>query len=140
VISGGLPVTGWRLVDRARNLRAAPAPAGLDSTRQLYVNGVRAQRTSGRPPVGLTVDEVPVTFTNPDGTTAPGTITGDGAVSIHFKHPVQGDTGSDGGSPVVSFTITASPGGRTLTVTANNAAGSNASVTVSATPAASPPQ
>src|SRR2546430_768411 len=34
--------------------RAAPAPSGLDNTRQLYVNGVRAQRASGTVPVTLT--------------------------------------------------------------------------------------
>lgn len=35
-------------------LWSAPAPAGLDNTRQLYVNGVRASRTSGTLPVALT--------------------------------------------------------------------------------------
>lgn len=54
VISGGVPVTGWKLVDAKKNLWSAPAPAALKNTRQLYVNGARAYRTQGRPPVKLT--------------------------------------------------------------------------------------
>ncbi len=48
-----MPVTGWRQIDAAKNLWAAPAPAALVNTRQLYVNGVRAQRAHGRVPVAL---------------------------------------------------------------------------------------
>jgi Fibronectin type III domain/Right handed beta helix region len=54
IISCGVPVTGWKLVDAGKNLWSAPAPAGLKNTRQLYVNGVRALRTQGRLPVKLT--------------------------------------------------------------------------------------
>jgi hypothetical protein len=54
VISGGVAVTGWKLVDSSKNLWSAPAPAGLKNTRQLYVNGVRAERARGRLPVKLT--------------------------------------------------------------------------------------
>jgi hypothetical protein len=54
IISGGAPVTGWKLVDAGKNLWSAPAPAGLKNTRQLYVNGVRALRTQGRLPTKLT--------------------------------------------------------------------------------------
>ena len=54
IISGGVPVTGWKLVDAGKNLWSASAPAGLKNTRQLYVNGVRALRTQGRLPVKLT--------------------------------------------------------------------------------------
>ncbi|HEY3915594.1 MAG TPA: fibronectin type III domain-containing protein [Verrucomicrobiae bacterium] len=54
VLSGGVPVTGWKLVDAGKNLWSAPAPAGFKNTRQLYVNGVRALRTQGRLPVKLT--------------------------------------------------------------------------------------
>ena len=53
VLSGGVPVTGWKQVDPARNLWSAPVPAGLN-TRQLYVNGVRATRARGAAPVTLT--------------------------------------------------------------------------------------
>jgi hypothetical protein len=54
VVSGGVAVSGWKLADRARNLWSAPAPASLENTRQLYVNGVRAHRSRGRLPVDVT--------------------------------------------------------------------------------------
>ena len=50
-ISGGRSVTGWRAVPGMPGLFAAPAPKGLDNTRQLYVNGVREQRAQGALPV-----------------------------------------------------------------------------------------
>ena len=53
-LSGGKQVTGWRPVAGRPGLYAAPAPAGLDDTRQLYVNGVREQRAHGTLPVTLT--------------------------------------------------------------------------------------
>jgi len=53
VISGGTQITGWHLSDASKNIWAAPAPAGLQ-TRQLYVDGVRAQRAAGPLPVTLT--------------------------------------------------------------------------------------
>jgi Fibronectin type III domain/Right handed beta helix region len=53
-ISGGVRVTGWKLVDRTKNLWAARAPSALANSRQLYVNGVRAQRARGRLPVHVT--------------------------------------------------------------------------------------
>jgi hypothetical protein len=53
VLSGGQRITGWQLSDPARGIWSAPVPAGLD-TRQLYVNGVRAQRAAGPLPVKLT--------------------------------------------------------------------------------------
>ena len=52
-ISGGTRITGWSLVDPTRNLWAAPVPADL-RTRQLYVEGIRAQRARGPLPVTLT--------------------------------------------------------------------------------------
>jgi Fibronectin type III domain/Right handed beta helix region len=55
VISGGRRVTGWHQVPGRAGLWAAPAPSGLSGTRQLYVDGVRAQRARGEVPVGLTV-------------------------------------------------------------------------------------
>jgi len=54
VFSGGSQVTGWTPDDGRPGLWSAPAPAGLDNTRQLYVNGVRAARASGSVPVQLT--------------------------------------------------------------------------------------
>ena len=53
VISGGTKITGWTEHDKSKNIWSAPAPASL-STRQLYVNGTRAQRASGSVPVKLT--------------------------------------------------------------------------------------
>src|SRR5690242_1382196 len=54
VISGGRRVVGWHPVPGRPGLWAAPAPHGLDDTRQLYVDGVRAQRARGAVPVALT--------------------------------------------------------------------------------------
>jgi hypothetical protein len=54
VVSGGLRVTGWSVTDAARGVWSAPAPTGLTNTRQLYVDGVRAQRARGVAPVALT--------------------------------------------------------------------------------------
>ena len=42
VVSGAVPVTGWALHDRARNIYRAHV--GPHQSRQLYVNGVRATR------------------------------------------------------------------------------------------------
>ncbi len=47
VISGGAQVTGWKVSNAAKNIWSAPAPAALNNTRQLFVNGVRAQRARG---------------------------------------------------------------------------------------------
>ncbi|MEV0091429.1 fibronectin type III domain-containing protein [Streptomyces sp. NPDC050738] len=55
VISGGKQVSGWRPVGGRPGLYSAPAPQGLTDTRQLYVDGVRAQRARGEVPVDLTV-------------------------------------------------------------------------------------
>lgn len=57
VISGGAPITGWKLVDRARNLWSASAPEILKNARQLYIDGVRATRTRGRLPVAVTPND-----------------------------------------------------------------------------------
>ena len=43
VLSGGLTIQNWTLHDPQMNIYQAPVPAGF-YTRQLYVNGVRAQR------------------------------------------------------------------------------------------------
>lgn len=73
VISGGRKVAGWRPVDGRPGLWSAPAPRGLTDTRQLYVDGVRAQRARGA---------VPVTLTQ----TATG-YTASSDVLAHWKHP-----------------------------------------------------
>lgn len=59
VLSGGLTIANWTLHDSKMNIYQAAVPAGF-STRQLYVNGVRAQRarmtllasTPGAPTLG----------------------------------------------------------------------------------------
>lgn len=53
VISGGRRITGWQRPEAGKKVWTATVPAGLD-TRQLYVNGVRAQRASGPLPVKVT--------------------------------------------------------------------------------------
>jgi hypothetical protein len=47
-ITGGYRVSGWTLADKGRNLWYAQAPAGLDTTYALFVNGALASRTRGR--------------------------------------------------------------------------------------------
>ena len=54
VFSGGRQVTGWSPVAGSPGEWSAPAPEGLTDTRQLYVDGVRAQRARGQVPVTLT--------------------------------------------------------------------------------------
>ena len=49
VISGGMPVTGWSKVAGSPNIWTASVPAGFD-TRQLYVNGIDAPISVGKPP------------------------------------------------------------------------------------------
>ncbi|MEZ0112072.1 hypothetical protein ABH920_006091 [Catenulispora sp. EB89] len=53
VLSGGEQVTGWTQASDGSGLWQANVPAGTD-TRQLYVDGVRADRAQGSVPVGLT--------------------------------------------------------------------------------------
>jgi hypothetical protein len=53
VVSGAAKVTGWKVSNASKNIWSAPAPSGLTDTRQLYVNGVRAQRASGALPVSV---------------------------------------------------------------------------------------
>jgi hypothetical protein len=45
VLSGAIPVTGWKLYDKERNIYVADTPAGLDA-RQLWVNDKLADRAS----------------------------------------------------------------------------------------------
>jgi hypothetical protein len=51
LVSGGIPVTGW--TKGSGGVWSAPVPTGL-RTRQLYVNGVRANRASGPLPTKIT--------------------------------------------------------------------------------------
>jgi hypothetical protein len=45
VFSGGAAVSGWTLHDSTKNIWQAPLPSGVADTRQLYVDGVRADLT-----------------------------------------------------------------------------------------------
>lgn len=57
VISGGVAVEGWKLVDSARNLYVASVPKGVDS-RQLWVDGHLAKRAA------IEISRSAVTFTD----------------------------------------------------------------------------
>jgi hypothetical protein len=48
VVSGGVRVAGWALVEPARNLWSAPEPAEFAGTLDLFVNGTPVSRTRGR--------------------------------------------------------------------------------------------
>jgi len=50
-LNGGKRIAGWQPVPGRPGLFAAPAPAGLENTRQLYVDGVRETRAKGPLPV-----------------------------------------------------------------------------------------
>jgi hypothetical protein len=63
LISGGRRITGWTLYDRAKGIYRARAPKL--TTRQLYVNGVRAPRaSSGDDPTGFTKTDTGYTSTD----------------------------------------------------------------------------
>jgi hypothetical protein len=66
IISGAVQVAGWKLADPKRNLWQAPAPAVLVNSRQLYVNGVRAQRARG--PIPVTLHMTSTGYTTSDAT------------------------------------------------------------------------
>ena len=53
VISGGVRISGWHVVNPTQDLWAAPVPRTLQNTRQLYINGQRAFRTRGRLPAAV---------------------------------------------------------------------------------------
>ncbi|MFJ3772942.1 fibronectin type III domain-containing protein [Streptomyces sp. NPDC090075] len=77
LISGGRRVTGWQRVPGRAGLWSAPAPQGLGDTRQLYVDGVRAQRARGAVPVTLT--QTAAGYTASSDTIA------------HWKHPADAE-------------------------------------------------
>jgi len=54
-ISGGVRISDWKVASPERNLWSAPFPNGLQPPRQIYIDGVRATRASGRIPVALTM-------------------------------------------------------------------------------------
>lgn len=65
LLSGGVPLTGWTLFDKERNIYRAKAPAGAYS-RQLYVNDRRAERArSAMKPSGWTKTATGWTVTDP---------------------------------------------------------------------------
>lgn len=72
MLSGAVQITGWTLADAKRNLWKAHTPEALTNSRQLYINGVRAQRTRGLVPVSLHM-------------TSTGYIAGDATMS-HWKN------------------------------------------------------
>lgn len=66
VISGAEPVSGWRVHDAATGIWVADTPTGVD-TRQLYVNGVyaqRAQRQISKPEISLSAEGIALVSPN----------------------------------------------------------------------------
>lgn len=88
VLSGGERITGWRLVDAHRTLWSASVPASIAAPRQIYIDGVRASRTKGRPPVTLTMNE--------QGYTA------DSEMLAHWRHPEELEFAYTGGNGIWS--------------------------------------
>jgi hypothetical protein len=52
VLSGGIPLAGWHKTNAQKDIWTTSFPAGLD-TRQLYVNGLRAPRSTGMPNISF---------------------------------------------------------------------------------------
>lgn len=90
VLSGGERITGWQRSDVDSDIWSAPAPAGL-RTRQLYVDGVRAQRAAGPLPVTLQV--------TPTGYTA------SSAVLSTWRNPSDLEFVYTGGAPYWSLKV-----------------------------------
>jgi hypothetical protein len=64
IISGGKTITGWVLYDEAKNIYRAPINTGFN-TRQLFVNGVRANRArSNDNPSGFALSTTGFTTTD----------------------------------------------------------------------------
>lgn len=106
VLSGAVHVTGFTEVDAARHLYSAPVPAGTES-RELFVNGVRADRARGaKNPGGFTA-------------TATGFTTSDPSYAAWPKTPdvevVQNNAWKQMRCPLTAITPSAS-GGSDLTV------------------------
>lgn len=53
-IHGGIKVGGWRIKNKEKRVWGAPAPHGVSNARQIYVNGLRATRTSIGPSFRIT--------------------------------------------------------------------------------------
>jgi hypothetical protein len=75
-ISGAMPVTGWKIYDRAKDIYVADTPAGLDS-RQLWVDNKLAERAS------MEIRRADVSFT------AQGIVVRDGRLDKLAKFPDQ---------------------------------------------------
>jgi hypothetical protein len=90
IISGAVRIGGWKKFDAAKNIWAAPLPAGAVNARQLYIDGVRATRTRARVPVALTM-------------TATGYTAAD-ATMASWKHPSDLEFVYTGGNSVWSET------------------------------------
>src|SRR5580692_993182 len=88
VLSGSIRIAGWKRIDESRNLWAAPVPASATGSRQIYIDGVRATRTRGRLPVGLTM--TPTGYTAADARMAA------------WKHPASLEFVYTGGNSVWS--------------------------------------
>jgi hypothetical protein len=65
VISGAVRIAGWSIADKARNLWSAPAPAGLEYSRELFVDGARASVTRGRPAPVAIQSQIPLPPVDP---------------------------------------------------------------------------
>jgi len=135
VFEGGSPVRSYtvtssmgdRITISADDFRAAAyvRVSGLSNGEQ-YTFTVTATNGSGTSQPSL--PSLPVTLTAaavraPDAPQSVSVLPGRGMASIHFQAPTvviapsTTPAGSDGGSPIISYTITANPGGRKVTVT-----------------------
>jgi len=83
VISGAAQIRGWSLYDATKNIWVAQAPGGL-KTRQLYVNGTRADRAHG--PLPVTLKQTSTGYTASDATMAGWTNPSGATPQIEFVY------------------------------------------------------
>ena len=108
VVHGGLPITGWAVVDASKNIWAASFPPAVNDTRQVYINGERMNSTFTAGGLGPHVKLTNWGYTTPDAFPAL-FLPGQAQRDIEFRYTGVGSSWTECRLRVES--ITALPGG-----------------------------